>query len=1155
MKKLALLLVLFFAVLLFLPFVNAAPTASDDWSFASETSASIYWRTSESVRAYVEYGLTTAYGSTTPIENDNVIYSQGFSSHRGYYSHMHQLENLQQTTTYHYRYVMVDDSGNTFYGSDRTFTTQNYSSRLDVESESSCQESGGATYQFCLNNAGATYVLTRDITVDQGGIWVQSDDITVDLNGHTLTYNNVADGTRRQRIGVYMSGARNVKVINGIIKQGLGNDGADSGANDNIGHNPIFGSTCNGQEFFGLKLEWTGVQVTGLMCNYGSDVTLHHNLINDLGTGVEDRESLMGAINLPNGLVNLHDNIITRTRQVCFSTTHYTTGNFYENEFYMDSWATNSECLSFKSGTKNYEAYNNKIFATGYYVDAIYPSASSTNGEIHDNFVEMWTGPFGYRFGEYSTQSTMVGFRVTWGPLHNVHVYDNHIVIHHTGVGKSRGMWISQTAEQMGLFFYNNTVELYSDGVPVGAYPPLWATVCTVVMSGLEGVISAPNVAQFAGIYNNTFISNVCHVNYKDDYYPPGKNTLLKDNVFRKIGNEAYYYTVRLGFTGSQTYDNILQDTKLEGGADLSNVRYDCNSGVNADYAVDWTLAVNAFDWQGNPAPVGQVTITDKYGAIAYQEFSEETSVYPVLREFWNNNCGSTITDYNPYTVTVSPFGNPVTDTVTVDYTKSIDLQLTTMVPLAQSMQCELNTPNNWQDCTSMQYGDTVLRVRTTCTQGDLPVARASFNITNVPDSNTLAYDQQSGSGTITWDNPNLLVRDSGNIKFIATCYDSANKYGSKTTHKFIPWGTFAVTSNPSDFIVSNGQEFFYSLTFSCQNGECGNIKATLDPELGLNATTGDILDDSYSRVDGSSSQIYGDNTYLVAGWLGSRQYYSWIKFNLSSKIPPGSTIANVSLRMYHYLDEDVSSHSGQTYSIYGSTTQDWDELDCYDHVNYPETCPVLDELLGSGITPQGADDGAYWQTFPLTNTGWLEEQTNASLDTITLGITRTSSGGTSYCRFYTKDFGVGDLAAHLEIDYFPPGYKGGTIPMNTGSPFYTTDQNPVNFNDFPCLQDMRDGDSCQVSWNVTTNTSQDGPFNFLTILESETYPDDVEVYNTPDVTVAIGVCSNPASIYDTNPCNGRIESSELLAAVSDWFADLITVPELMTNIKLWKNV
>lgn len=87
--------------------VISAVTASS----IAASSAAITWTTNETSTSQVEYGLTTAYGSTTTLDASLVQ------------SHGVPLTGLLASTTYHYRVLSRDPTGNLATGADKTFVT------------------------------------------------------------------------------------------------------------------------------------------------------------------------------------------------------------------------------------------------------------------------------------------------------------------------------------------------------------------------------------------------------------------------------------------------------------------------------------------------------------------------------------------------------------------------------------------------------------------------------------------------------------------------------------------------------------------------------------------------------------------------------------------------------------------------------------------------------------------------------------------------------------------------------------------------------------------------------------------------------------------------------------------------------------------------
>jgi hypothetical protein len=91
---------------------NVAPTISAVTASAVTTSgATIAWTTNESSDSQVEYGTTTSYGSTTPLNTTLVG------------AHTVSLSGLASSTLYHYRVRSRDAAGNASVSPDFTFTT------------------------------------------------------------------------------------------------------------------------------------------------------------------------------------------------------------------------------------------------------------------------------------------------------------------------------------------------------------------------------------------------------------------------------------------------------------------------------------------------------------------------------------------------------------------------------------------------------------------------------------------------------------------------------------------------------------------------------------------------------------------------------------------------------------------------------------------------------------------------------------------------------------------------------------------------------------------------------------------------------------------------------------------------------------------------
>src|SRR5207249_5081934 len=75
------------------------------------SAATIVWTTDEPADSQVEYGFTTAYGSSTTVNPSLVT------------SHSQPLSDLAPSTLYHYRVKSKDAVGNLATSADFTFTT------------------------------------------------------------------------------------------------------------------------------------------------------------------------------------------------------------------------------------------------------------------------------------------------------------------------------------------------------------------------------------------------------------------------------------------------------------------------------------------------------------------------------------------------------------------------------------------------------------------------------------------------------------------------------------------------------------------------------------------------------------------------------------------------------------------------------------------------------------------------------------------------------------------------------------------------------------------------------------------------------------------------------------------------------------------------
>ncbi|MDR1587905.1 MAG: hypothetical protein LBS57_10655, partial [Treponema sp.] len=360
------------------------------WVYNSYSSCAVGFSSSLPSISVIEYGETAAYGSHTD------------TSESYFYNHLHYLKNLKEGTTYHYRVVIQDDGGATVALPDKTFTTKTFTAETKLyqaDFTHSNQDYPGTLLSGLWITESGVYVLMEDITTNGLGINVKSNDVTIDLNGHTLTYD---DGSNPVKEGQYNEsgswGIRaglwnfvNTKLYNGVVKQGK---------TGTSGHGPIFlfhmGVTQN--EVAGITIDYYSDQTSGMYTGKGY---VHHNLIYDRGNVVTDRHMAVRALvaEQPGISTEIAYNSLRRFRQRGIDG-----GTLVrDNELYCDSFDTNSFALGSGNGVV---IKNNKIFGMGYNPIGI---GWGNNAHIVDNFIYLWAFAPTQRSEEYGRKSAVSG--------------------------------------------------------------------------------------------------------------------------------------------------------------------------------------------------------------------------------------------------------------------------------------------------------------------------------------------------------------------------------------------------------------------------------------------------------------------------------------------------------------------------------------------------------------------------------------------------------------------------------------------------------------------------------------------------------------------------------------------------------------------------
>lgn len=145
-------------------------------------SATISWTTNELADTQVQYGATTAYGSTTSLNSALTT------------SHSEALTGLAASTTYHYRVLSKDAAGNLALSGDNTFTTSavpDTTAPLLSAITAGTVTATSAVVSWTTNEAATTQV-EYGTTTAYGATSALDNTL---LTGHTRTLSNLTPST------------------------------------------------------------------------------------------------------------------------------------------------------------------------------------------------------------------------------------------------------------------------------------------------------------------------------------------------------------------------------------------------------------------------------------------------------------------------------------------------------------------------------------------------------------------------------------------------------------------------------------------------------------------------------------------------------------------------------------------------------------------------------------------------------------------------------------------------------------------------------------------------------------------------------------------------------------------------------------------------
>ena len=330
---------------------------------------------------------------------------------------------------------------------------------------------------------------------------------------------------------------------------------------------------------------------------------------------------------------------------------------------------------------------------------------------------------------------------------------------------------------------------------------------------------------------------------------------------------------------------------------------------------------------------------------------------------------------------------------------------------------------------------------------------------------------------------------------------------------------------SPTDYtIVDRNEEFYFDVKVKCIAGVCGEVNVALD----YSKIRMLIYNPNSVGPDGASCKgqyIKLPYTYLENNGI---EYTYWCNSNVvdadvlkdydvlyvgrarsQGGYSPGY-INTQDLRDWVANGGGAILESNGDSFEEGTSTPIWYNI--YDLFGY-NNCPNIEmsDNAGSGIITKYADH-PIWEGIESSSVGYSANSLyDSELGDHCIGTgTKIGTGAYNQQNPMVNEFGLGrtysGVATYYDINedtsrYFlnvirwVAGGGKGIIPMNSGTPFYTTDQNPILGGvdeGFECLSNMKAGEVCDLSWNVVSTGAQNSLWKFFVLYNWTYQPQDL---------------------------------------------------------------
>jgi len=596
------------------------------WLHASERSAVVAVETSQRTRAALEFDQP----------GDSPCRVEDLELH---YIHIFFLDDLEPDTEYQFHIAAEDRRGVKSDSGTLSLKTRSMSEAIRIPG----QLSGP---QYILDQAGAHYLLTEDITTPGTGLQIAANDVTLDLGGHRVTYDEEHQGlddgeATRPAFGILIpEGCADVRIFNGSILQGAGQD---QGTEGTIGFNPIFLSDAGSVEIAGVHCIYAGTQLSGIFCQEsGPDVRIHHNVVEDQGRLIVNRHQMCSAIRLGSeqggALIN---NLVKRARQSALGNAGARV-EIAHNELNIDSHSINSFGIGVKDDST---VHHNRIFGCGDNVVGMATTGGCKNVQLYENYIWLQAHDISAyqpylndKEMESSDYSIMSGVRITWG-ANDIDYHHNVVLTTAREGGYVRGTFLYNDNNVHGCRFRDSLVVAIAEDEQSHG----WGAI-----AGVGNETRGPTEPLlFSG---NTIVSNFANFNMQDSY-GVAVNYHFIGNTFVKVGDRADYATIRAREV-RPSKEHIFLNNGFGGGAGYDQLAI----GPEDEFTAQWSCEPRG--------SVGALVVIED--ADGQQVFAGEIpdAGWLSVPLTWFRQEGDRRIEAGPYTVTITDGGETARRTV-----------------------------------------------------------------------------------------------------------------------------------------------------------------------------------------------------------------------------------------------------------------------------------------------------------------------------------------------------------------------------------------------------------------------------------------------------------------------------------------------------------